>query len=295
MIQEKGLTCHHCKEVGHFASSCPKKNCLLLQDEALLENLTRVEGKINNNPVKNMMLDTGCTRSLVHKKHIPKDSKISGTVKMTGLGEWIGFYPTTEAIIEVEGYERKISVGFSESLKDWDAILGIEFRGTRQVLANRLTKVEEAECAQEEKQKKTRKRSFRPPTQKRRKIRRKQERESTSDESEGSSTNHERPKQRRNPRRTTRQTYKEGDSSSSLWASDWSTENETNEEASKKTPDDSPQENDSESCDPSSTSPSSDQEQNGTNTPLSQRKRSQDDALCDGGDHRFPWKEGGNS
>ena len=78
----EGFNCH---QKGHFASNCPS-NALFCREKLpgkvgeqtrTSTELTR-KGSVEGRAVDNILLDTGCSRMLVHQEWVPRDRMLDG-------------------------------------------------------------------------------------------------------------------------------------------------------------------------------------------------------------------------
>ena len=79
--------CYECGKLGHFATRCPSRALYgegrpCYGPEAGPRQNGRVcrSGTVDGERVRDILLDTGCTRTLVHQRLIPEDKKTSGEV-----------------------------------------------------------------------------------------------------------------------------------------------------------------------------------------------------------------------
>ena len=76
----KDIECFNCHQKGHYASNCPS-NALFCREKLPGKvgeptrtgtELTR-KGSVEGRAVDNILLDTGCSRTLVHQEWVPRD------------------------------------------------------------------------------------------------------------------------------------------------------------------------------------------------------------------------------
>lgn len=174
------------------------------QRHATIPRHALTEGYINERKAHKMILDSGCTMTLVHPRHLPNDYKKTGYVQVKGARQEKNIYPTTETTIEVEEWKTKTTVGVNAEM-DWDAILGLELPASRALLAQRMT------AAAEDDQKEKETDQAESETETKRKKKEKEEKRTSSTASNTSSTasstdstddsGNKGPPRRRRPRR----------------------------------------------------------------------------------------------
>ena len=80
---KKEVECFNCHQKGHMSYNCPN-NAMLCEGAQVKvrRNWSNQEvsrpGKIKGKPVKDILLDTGCSRILVHKDHVPMGKVLEG-------------------------------------------------------------------------------------------------------------------------------------------------------------------------------------------------------------------------
>ena len=73
-------------------------------------------GTVDGKPVKDILLNTGCTRTLIHQKLIPREKKTSGEVIIRcAHGDEVS-YPLAQVEIVVGGQVLAVEVGVSRTL-----------------------------------------------------------------------------------------------------------------------------------------------------------------------------------
>ena len=87
----KQVVCHNCNEKGHFSSQCPA-NALMCTTRRVHSHGSTVvtcgsgsvrpgvhqSGRIEDAKVEDILLDTGCSRTIVHESYVPKSKYVAG-------------------------------------------------------------------------------------------------------------------------------------------------------------------------------------------------------------------------
>lgn len=130
---KKGFNCHSCKQWGHKARDCPNKTqekprCNMGQ-HLPMHMMDVYQGKINNQPVKNILINTGCSMSQVHPEWIDPNFDATETILLQGaMGS--ASYPVTTIQMELKGksFQQKVLVNDDQK---YDAVLGVDVKGLR--------------------------------------------------------------------------------------------------------------------------------------------------------------------
>ena len=82
----KDIECFNCRQKGHYSSNCPDCSLFCVErhvghrgDTSIRERkeTTRTmlgnmkPGTVEGHPVKDILIDTGCSRTMVHEKNVP--------------------------------------------------------------------------------------------------------------------------------------------------------------------------------------------------------------------------------
>ena len=109
------MVCFNCKKYGHPAWNCPEKDalhcCDLKKPEVYRSGL--VEGK----KVNKILLDTGCSRTMIHKSWVPPHKLKEGeavTIRCAH-GDTV-LYPLADVNMEVDGLPITVEAAVSETL-----------------------------------------------------------------------------------------------------------------------------------------------------------------------------------
>ena len=95
-----GVHCYNCGKRGHISRNCPSNVlCCVGWKESL-----RRAGLVNSHKVSDIMLDTGCSRTMVHGDLVSREQLIEGkaTAVRCAHGDTV-LYPMAEVEMEVDG------------------------------------------------------------------------------------------------------------------------------------------------------------------------------------------------
>ena len=114
--EESQVTCFNCNKWGHIASRCPIKAMycgLRKEGNAVLQRSGVVEGRY----VQNILLDTGCSKTLVHNKLVPECKMLPGqTATIHCVHGDAVVYPVANLNLEVEGVLVTVKAAVSTTL-----------------------------------------------------------------------------------------------------------------------------------------------------------------------------------
>ena len=77
----RSVKCYHCGQLGHISTKCPAK--FLFSGASLVKQATRrgvVEGKV----VEDIVLDTGCSRTMMHSSLVGERKQLDGEAVIVG-------------------------------------------------------------------------------------------------------------------------------------------------------------------------------------------------------------------
>ena len=121
---EREIRCYSCGEKGHVATRCPAK-AYFCGGPRVSEKVRRSKqgkgvyctGIIEGTPVTDVLLDTGCSRSLVRKELIPSQNLKgdAGATVVCACGDSIT-YPLTDVTVLIGGSKLIVEAGVSDTL-----------------------------------------------------------------------------------------------------------------------------------------------------------------------------------
>lgn len=100
------LRCYNCGKRGHIAMHCPDNT--LFCDGGVGRAATR-RGKVEGTEAEDILLDTGCSRTMVRRELVPEEKIVEGeavTVRCAH-GDMV-LYPLVEVELELEGRKRRV-------------------------------------------------------------------------------------------------------------------------------------------------------------------------------------------
>ena len=113
------VKCYNCQQKGHISTRCPNNAALLCQPtvQNRLGKGVACCGSVEGKAVTDILLDTGCSKTLVRKNLILDNKLLEGdavTIRCAH-GDTV-LYPLAEVEMEVEGVPIKVEAAISETL-----------------------------------------------------------------------------------------------------------------------------------------------------------------------------------
>lgn len=97
---EKNVDCHYCKERGHIAARCPKKQELTYAVST--QNRLMVQGSVNGKQTDQLMLDSGADRTTIFSRFVKAEDYLHETVMLTGANGYSEQRKMAKVLIEVD-------------------------------------------------------------------------------------------------------------------------------------------------------------------------------------------------
>ena len=121
----KDIECFNCHKKGHYSCNCPS-NALFCTGQQINRKRTRVceskkngvtkSGIIEGKAMNDILLDTGCSRTLIHKQHVPKEKMLEGEAVpiQCAHGDTV-LYPLAQVKIEIDGKSFEVQAAVADS------------------------------------------------------------------------------------------------------------------------------------------------------------------------------------
>ena len=130
------LECFRCEKKGHIKRDCRVKLegsnlAVAHMDTKNLPRWTRPV-KINNRPVL-ALLDTGCTKSMVHPRCVQESDHLPWKIPYKTASSTKTYFPAARVTLQTEGKDTELAVGVSPHISV-DMLLGRDVPHFRKLL-----------------------------------------------------------------------------------------------------------------------------------------------------------------
>ncbi len=122
--QRSQVKCYNCGQRGHISRRCPSNSALLCQTASDRPGVKRPvrsgvsrRGLVGGRAVDDIILDTGCSQTLVQSDLLPDDKLLGGeavTIRCAH-GDTV-LYPLAKVTLEVDGFPLLVEAAVSETL-----------------------------------------------------------------------------------------------------------------------------------------------------------------------------------
>ena len=154
-FKNKFIRCYNCQQKGHVAAKCPSKAlCGVRQEQGSQEERTRRllpeerAGKVEGTEVPNILLDTGCSTTLIRNNLVPTGKLLQEWIEITCAHGDTKKYQLAEISVEVDGKTHVLKAGVTDTLPR-PMLLGTDFPELFTLLKSRKNesrKVEQVEA-----------------------------------------------------------------------------------------------------------------------------------------------------
>ena len=147
----KDVECFNCHKKGHYSSNCPH-NAMFCREKqgnhGRRASGTQVQkcektgvsksGLVEGKPVDNILLDTGCSRTLIHQSLVPKEKLLEGEAVAIRCahGDTV-LYPLAQVDLEIDGQPLEVQAAVSDRLP-MAVLLGTDVPQLRGLLSGEL-------------------------------------------------------------------------------------------------------------------------------------------------------------
>ena len=124
----KDIQCFNCHQKGHYSSNCPHNAMYCRGNKAERKDkvIYKVEksdtemlkaGIIEGNATRNILLDTGCSRTLVHRDFVPSQKLLEGEALAIRCahGDTV-LYPLARVTVEIDGQAFEVQAAVADRL-----------------------------------------------------------------------------------------------------------------------------------------------------------------------------------
>ena len=115
------IQCFNCQKMGHIASKCPGKTNLFCGEQKSAQETNTLgiyrEGLVEGHKVEKILLDTGCSRTMIQRSLVPQNKFLEGqavTIRCAH-GDTV-LYPLAEVDLEIDGLPIRVEAAVSDSL-----------------------------------------------------------------------------------------------------------------------------------------------------------------------------------
>ena len=117
------MECFNCHEKGHYSFQCPR-NALFCGDKSVERMVSptskfdevKRKGLIEGNCAENILLDTGCSRTMVRRELIPQSKMLEGeAVPIRCAHGDVVLYPLALVQVAINGKKMEVKAAVSET------------------------------------------------------------------------------------------------------------------------------------------------------------------------------------
>ena len=129
---KEGVHCYNCGRWGHVAMNCPSNAAMYCGPDRKQSEVARC-GRVEGRQVEGIVLDTGCSRTLVRQDLVPPEKRTGGEVSVRCAHGDVVSYQLANVEMEVEGQPMHVEVGVAPNLPV-PVLLGTDVPGLVELL-----------------------------------------------------------------------------------------------------------------------------------------------------------------
>ena len=117
--RSRDTPCYHCKKQGHMSRECPEKSMVCKERRRAGGRPMYKAGKVEGQEVTDILLDTGCSRTMVRRNLVAMEKVIVGKVAtITCAHGDTKLHPLALVEVELDGAHIQVEAALSEELPD---------------------------------------------------------------------------------------------------------------------------------------------------------------------------------
>ena len=156
----EGMRCFLCRQFGHIKKDCPERAVekVLFTAEEKQEPFSRQQlemdlrlqhkGQVEDQEVQDILLDTGCARTMVRVDLVPPKKFLDDAVQIKCAHSDVVLYPLANVEMEVDGLKVEVEAAVSGGLPA-AVLLGKDVPGFDQLIGNTEPSLERRGCQEE--------------------------------------------------------------------------------------------------------------------------------------------------
>ena len=127
--------------MGHISSRCPEKEALFcFEDRDFAGSKLCQKGSVEGSKVARILLDTGCSRTMVNQKCVPSEKILDGKMVFIRCAHGdTRLYNLAEVTVQVQGVTMQVEAAVADNLPV-DVLLGTDVPELTKLISDRKPK-----------------------------------------------------------------------------------------------------------------------------------------------------------